>query len=212
MQSFNGRKIIDITPVIRSDIAVFPGDTAFSRKIALDMKNGAHLTLSAIETTLHLGAHTDAPNHYKKSGLSIESVALDTYIGPAQVIEVKRQPGKRIQVSDLVEKKIAAPRVLFKTLSFPDPYKWNSDFMSLSGELIEYLNGCGVKLVGIDTPSIDPANDKILESHSAVARNDMAILEGIVLENVAEDVYDLIALPLPFAGADASPVRAILLK
>lgn len=212
MESLNRRKIIDITPVIRSDMAVFPGDTSFSRKIALDMKNGDNLTLSAIETTLHLGAHTDAPNHYAKNGGSIEGVALDIYLGPAQVIEVQCSPGKRIKVADLVEKQIITARVLFKTLSFPDPYKWNSDFMSLSAELIDYLKQQGVKLVGIDTPSIDLADDKILESHSAVARNDMAILEGIVLENVKEGLYDLIALPLPIKGADASPVRAILLK
>ena len=84
--------------------------------------------------------------------------------------------------------------------------------MALSAELVEYLYQNDVKLVGIDTPSIDLMADKVLESHNAVARNDMAILEGIVLTDVTEDVYQLIALPLAIANADATPVRAILLK
>jgi arylformamidase len=102
--------------------------------------------------------------------------------------------------------------VLFKTRSFPNPDRWTSDFASLSPELIEKLAGQGVRLVGIDTPSIDPAEDKALESHQAVLRNDMAILEGIVLDDVAEGEYQLVALPLRIAGADASPVRAVLLR
>jgi arylformamidase len=69
-----------------------------------------------------------------------------------------------------------------------------------------------VKLVGIDTPSIDLAEDKILQSHHAVARHDMAILEGIVLDQVKPGMYQLIALPLSIERADATPVRAVLLK
>jgi arylformamidase len=69
-----------------------------------------------------------------------------------------------------------------------------------------------VKLIGLDTPSVDPADDKELHSHSAIAARDMAILEGVVLDHVAPGTYTLIALPLPLEGADASPVRAVLLK
>ena len=76
---------------------------------------------------------------------------------------------------------------------------------------MENLASQGVVLVGIDTPSIDLSQDKLLESHQAVARNDMAILEGIVLDGVAPGNYTLIALPLKIEGADASPVRAVLL-
>jgi arylformamidase len=208
----DAKKIIDITPVITPQMAVFPGDTPFTRDILLDMKKGHNLSLSSIKTTVHIGAHTDAPNHYSKEGESIEKRPLSIYIGSAQVIEVKARMGERITKADLVGKKITAPRVLFKTLSFPNPYKWNNDFMALSAELIEHLHQNGVRLVGIDTPSIDLMTDQVLESHNAVARNDMAILEGIVLNDVNEDEYQLIALPLSIADADATPVRAILLK
>jgi hypothetical protein len=71
-------------------------------------------------------------------------------------------------------------------------------------------NGRGVVLIGIDTPSVDPFDSKALEAHQALAEHDMANLEGLVLDHVAEGEYELIALPLRIAGADGSPVRAVL--
>jgi arylformamidase len=178
----------------------------------MDVDKGDHLTLSWMKMTAHLGAHTDAPNHYHHGGESIEKRSLEFYLGPAQVIEVPCRRGERIRLGDIKNKTIQAPRVLFKTKSFPDPYRWNNDFMSLSSEVINHLASQNVRLVGIDTPSIDPASDKILESHHAVAKHDMAILEGIVLSKVPEGIYQLIALPLAIEGSDATPVRAVLLK
>ena len=202
--------IIDITPLINSKIAVFPGDTPFSQEFLMSTDSGQHLTLSRLTTTVHLGAHTDAPNHYGAKSESIESRSLDYYIGPCQVIQVNIPRSERIQSRDIKNIEIKAPRILFKTLSYPNPYQWKDDFNSLSGELIQYLFNSGVQLVGIDTPSIDPATDKTLESHLCVHKNNMAILEGIVLDHVSEGVYELIALPLKIEGADATPVRAIL--
>lgn len=205
-------EIIDISPLINSRLAVFPGDTPFKEEFLMSTDKGQHITLSKITTTVHLGAHTDAPNHYAPQSESMESRSLDFYIGKAQVIEVKVARGHRIKVSDLHGQQILAPRVLFKTLSFPDPYKWNDDFNSLSAELVQYLADQQVKLVGIDTPSIDLAKDQILESHQCVHQNNMAILEGVILDHASPGLYELIALPLKIEGADASPVRAILRK
>lgn len=212
MKPLDAMEMIDITPVINSRMAVFPGDTPFSQEFLMDTKKGDHLSLSWIKSTVHLGAHTDAPNHYSAHGTSIEKRSLNYYLGPAQVIEVACRRGERIYPKDLGSREIKAPRILFKTKSFPDPYHWNSDFMSLSAELVNFLAEKGVKLVGIDTPSVDPADDQILESHHAVEKQDLAILEGIVLDKVEEGFYQLIALPLAIEGADATPVRAILLK
>ena len=100
--------------------------------------------------------------------------------------------------------------MLFRTGTFPDPRRWNDDFASLSPSLVEILRERGVVLIGIDTPSVDPFESKALEAHQSFARNDMAILEGLVLDGVAEGEYELIALPLRIRGADASPVRAVL--
>lgn len=175
----------------------------------MDMAQGDHLTLSAMETTLHLGAHTDAPNHYAVDGEDIASVVLERYYGKCQVISVDVEPGERILPTHLRER-ITAPRVLFHTDTFPDPNRWNDDFASLSPQLIDMLASQGVVLVGIDTPSVDPATDKELPSHAALHRHDMSVLEGIILSHVEPGHYTLIALPLPLTGADASPVRAVL--
>jgi arylformamidase len=200
----------DISPRISPKSAVFPGDTPFSRKVALDYDSG-NLLLSSINTTVHIGAHVDAPNHYSKDGEPISDRDLSYYFGRCQVISVKIPRGERLYPK-FVTQPIEAPRVLFKTRSFPDPNNWNSDFNSLSPALIDFVAEQGVRLVGIDTPSIDPEQSKELESHNAVARHGLAILEGIVLDDVPDGIYTLIALPLKIEEADASPVRAVLFK
>ncbi len=104
----------------------------------------------------------------------------------------------------------AAPRVLLKTGTFPDPDRFNEDFAALSVELVDRLHDEGVVLIGIDGPSVDLFDSKDLPAHQAFLRNDMAILEGLVLKDVPAGVYELIALPLKLEGFDASPVRAVL--
>lgn len=207
-------KIIDITPTISSRIGVFPGDVPFKRRIALDFKHGDHLLLSAIESTLHLGAHTDAPNHYDAEGVGIERADLSVYIGSCLVVHANVARGERVEGKHLntgfqignVE------RILVKTGSFPDPDAWNGDFCSFHPDLISDWAQAGVRLIGIDTPSIDPETSKTLDAHKMVARHGLAILEGIVLDHVPEGAYTLVALPLKIEGADASPVRAVLIE
>ena len=203
--------MIDITPVVSRRTAVFPGDVAFKRNESLSFASGHHLALSSIETTLHIGAHADAPSHYHPSGVSIAERDPMIYIGPSQVIEVRLPRGERIRPVHLGTVAISAPRVLFKSRSFPNPDCWNGDFNSLSPELIDWLAAQGVRLVGIDTPSIDPADDQELPSHQAVYRHDLAVLEGLDLSRAQPGTYLLVAPPLRLEGADASPVRALLL-
>jgi arylformamidase len=201
--------LIDISPTIHEGLAVFPGDVPFSREISMAMQEGDHLALSSIRTTLHIGAHTDAPSHYALDGDSIEQRPLSLYVGPCQVLEVQDRGQKRIYPQD-IEETIDTPRILFRTNSYPEPDQWTSSFRSLSAELIAWLHEKGVRLVGIDTPSVDLAEDKILEAHQAIAKHDMAILEGIVLAHVTPAHYHLMALPLKIAGGDAAPCRAVL--
>src|SRR5262249_43844973 len=117
--------------------------------------------------------------------------------------------GERI-LPNSVSEPIQAERVLFATGTFPDPEHFNEDFAALSPELVLSLHRQGVKLVGIDTPSVDLFDSKDLPSHQACLQCDMAILEGLVLRDVRAGLYELIALPLRLVGFDASPVRAIL--
>ena len=204
--------IIDISPEISSHLSVWPEDTPFTREVFLDTDKGDHIGLSKITTTLHLGAHTDAPNHYIAGGKGISERSLHYYLGPCQVISCSTIKGNRILPKDLATKDFLAPRILLKTLSFPDPNQWNSDFCSLSEELVELMAEKNILLIGIDTPSVDPFESKKLEAHNKIANFNMAVLEGIVLKDVKDDLYTLHALPLKIKDGDASPVRAILTK
>ena len=203
--------LIDITPPISKDLAVWPGDQGFCRQESLSTARGDPLTLSAIQTTVHLGAHADAPNHYHPQGQDIASRKLHYYLGTCQVIAARTKLGERLYPQDLTPE-IQAQRVLFQTNSYPNPQHFNRDFNSLSPELVDFLAQQGVILVGIDTPSIDPFDDQKLLSHQAIAKHDMAILEGLLLAAVSPGCYQLIALPLPIVESDASPVRALLLE
>jgi arylformamidase len=210
--TLNFKTIIDISPVISPRLAVFPGDEPYRRQISMDLHEGDNLTLSSMASTLHIGAHVDAPSHYSKNGESIDQRKLEIYLGPCQVIRLEGlKSEQRIFPDKLGDRKILAPRVLFYTGSYEEE-KWTDDFNSLSPELIEFLHNQGVILVGIDTPSVDPASSKGLESHARICHFDMAVLEGIVLKDCPEGLYTLVALPLRLENADASPVRAVLLS
>ena len=59
-------------------------------------------------------------------------------------------------------------------------------------------------------PPIDPSTSKTLPAPLRWRACGMAILEGVVLTDVPAGCYTLMALPLKLEGADASPVRAVL--
>ena len=213
--------LYDITPSISESLAVWPGDTPPSREVLLDMQKGDSLTLSTLRATVHLGAHADAPSHYGRDAGPIDRQPLETYLGPCLVVKVDVARGTRVDIDawesglraaraegDPVES--CAPRVLLATGTFPDPNQFNEDFAAISPELIDHLHDQGVRLVGIDTPSVDLFESKELPAHRRVLRHKMAILEGLVLSDVPGGMYELIALPLKLVGFDASPVRAVL--
>lgn len=201
--------IYDITPPITDALEVWPSDTPPSREVLLDMKRGANITLSTLHATVHLGAHVDGPNHYGIDAPGIEARSLEDYLGPCQVIRVAIGRHSRIGV-DAVPPRLLADRILFATGTYPDPNRFNTDFAGIEAEAIDALHDRGARLVGIDTPSVDLFESTELPAHNACLRHNLAILEGVVLTDIPEGVYELIALPLRLVGFDASPVRAIL--
>lgn len=201
--------IIDITPAVTSRLGVWPGDTPPAREVLCDMRRGDNITLSTLRATVHLGAHADAPSHYGASAPTIDERGLDYYLGSCQVVQL--EVPRRVRITPaMLPGPVQAPRVLLATGTYPDPEQFNEDFAALAPALVDYLHGHGVKLVGIDTPSVDLFDSKDLPSHRRFLQHDMAILEGLLLRDVPEGLYELIALPLKLAGFDASPVRAIL--
>jgi arylformamidase len=203
-------RLYDLTPRLSARIAVWPGDTPLSREVLLDTARGDRLTLSTLRATVHAGAHADAPSHYGHGAPAIDARPLDLYLGRCQVVRVPARRGTRLTPADLGDHDLSEPRVLLATGTFPDPDAFNTDFAALSPELVDWLHARGVRLAGIDTPSVDLFDDKALVAHARFLAHDMAILEGLRLDDVPEGRYELIALPLALAGFDASPVRAVL--
>jgi len=201
--------LYDITPAVNAALAVWPGDTPPTREVLADLKRGDNITLSTLRATVHLGAHADAPSHYGRDAVSIESRPLDLYLGPCRVVRIPTSRGHLVPAS-AIPADLASERVLIATGSYPDPHAFNDDFAALEPATVDRLHERGVRLVGIDTPSVDLFSAKTLAAHGRFLAHDMAILEGLVLAHVPEGRYELIALPLKLDGFDASPVRAVL--
>jgi len=202
-------KTWDITPAIGPGLAVWPGDTPPTREVLLDMKRGDNLTLSTLHGTVHLGAHADAPSHYETDGETIELRAVERYLGPCRVARIDAPRGERLGV-ECLPSTIDAPRLLVATGSYPDPNRLNEDFAAFEPAFLREAHARGVRLIGIDTPSVDLFESKDLPAHQVCRELDVAILEGLVLDGVPEGRYELIALPLKLVGFDGSPVRAVL--
>ena len=202
-------RLWDISPPIASDSPLFPGDTAYSQQWTATITPGCPVNLSAITMSPHIGAHADAPLHYGDDAPTIGEVSLDPYLGPSRVIHA-------IGCGPLVRPEHLAhaatdlpPRVLVRTC-VQAPTHWSPAFSAFAPETIAWLASLGVRLIGIDSQSVDPADSKTLPSHRLLLRHDLRVLENLVLDDVPEGDYELIALPLKLMTADASPVRAVL--
>ena len=201
--------LYDLSPTIRPELPVWPGDTPFQSRLTWSIAEGASVNLSAVTTTPHLGSHADAPFHTEARGEGIADMPLERYLGRCRVVKVPPQPLIEPRHLDGID--LAKPgRLLFKSESVRDRRTFPERFTALSPETAALLADSGVLLVGMDTPSVDPFDSKTLDAHHALFRGGVAILEGLVLDGVPEGVYELIALPLRMAGLDASPVRAVL--
>lgn len=204
------RQIWDISPAIHPAAPVFPGDTPYSQEWVASIGPGCPVNVSAIHLSPHVGAHADAPLHYDPQGAAIGAVDLDAFLGPCRVIHAL-DCGPLIEwqhIEHAIDSSLPK-RVLVRT-NQSAPTDWDPDLSAYAPETVSKLADLGVKLIGIDSASIDPASSKTLDSHMVIRQRDLRVLENLVLDEVSEGDYELIALPLKLAQADASPVRAIL--
>lgn len=206
-------RIIDISQRLDAQTPLWPGEPAFALTQHATIGPGCPVNVGAVHMALHSGTHADAPFHYDTAGQTSAETALDPYIGLCIVADVRHATAPAVEVADIDWPMLEAAkvrRVLLRTYDrFPHD-AWDSGFRAVSAAVIERLAGLGVVLVGTDAASLDPETSKTMDAHHAVSAAGMRILEGLVLDHVAPGPYELIALPLSLAGADASPVRAIL--
>lgn len=205
-------KIIDISQEIRSDMTVYPGDPAFHSHPSSSFKRGDMCEVSELTIGSHCGTHVDAPLHMIPGGATLESMPLDCFIGPCRVLTFSASV---ITEKMLIEHDIAqGERILLRT----DPQgeytarngRFNPAVMSMRAA--QYLAERCVKLVGIDSPSVENMEICDGEIHRTLLQAGVAILEGLCLEHVTGERYFLSALPLSLTGENGAPCRAVLIE
>jgi len=202
--------LFDISAPIANGAPVWPGDTPVGIERVWRMEAGSPVNVARLTLSPHTATHADAPLHYDADGAPIGAVALDAYIGACRVVHCIG--AKPLVTPEMIAAHLddAPPRMLLRTYDRAPLDAWDSAFRAVAPETIDLLAAKGVKLIGIDTPSLDPQESKTMDAHRRIRAHRMAILEGLVLDAVAPGDYELIALPLKFTTLDASPVRAVL--
>ncbi len=208
-------KIYDITIPIHSEMPVWPGDTGVKIERVRKIEAGDNANVSHISLGAHTGTHVDAPYHFIASGVTLDQVPLDRFIGKAEVVEILNVD--RISSTDLENTKISSgvEKVLFKTRN--SQYwtqaagEFKEDFVALSPDAAQYLVDRGITLVGIDYLSIAPFNES-RPTHKIFLRAGVVILEGIDLSEVPGGDYTLYCLPLKLDRAEGAPARVILVS
>jgi arylformamidase len=204
------QRLWDISPPVRPGAPVFPGDTPYQQEWAATLAPGCPVNVSTITLSPHVGAHADAPLHYDAQGTPVGELDLQPYLGRCRVVHAIA-PGALVTWEHIAHAvRDLPPRVLVRTYEHAPVDRWDPDLAGFAPDTIERLADAGVRLVGIDTASIDPAQSKTLDSHQVIRRRGLRVLENLVLDDVPEGDYELIALPLKLMTADASPVRAVL--
>ncbi|HEY8050116.1 MAG TPA: arylformamidase [Ramlibacter sp.] len=206
----SSKRIWDISAPVMAASPVFPGDTPYSQEWSATLGPGCPVNVSRITLSPHVGSHADAPLHYDSGGPPIGDVGLEPYLGRCRVIHAI-DCGPLVEWRDIEHAlRDLPPRVLVRTCERAPVDRFDDKLTAYAPSTIERLAQRGVKLVGIDTASIDPAPSKTLDSHQVIRRLGLRVLENLVLDAVPEGDYELIALPLKLMTADASPVRAVL--
>jgi len=211
-------KIWDISRTLSNDFAEWPGDEPFHYRVTRDIAKGQSVNLGAITMSVHNGTHADARFHFDMKGESIEKTRLDTYLGRATVVDLaqaffRSKEKHLITTEDLkphAEDIAATARLLVKTERWSDSTIFPNQIPVIAADVPVWLQKNGVKLLGVDLPSMDEIDSKSLQNHHALARAGIAIVESLDLSDVAPGIYNFAALPLKIAGGDGAPVRAVL--
>lgn len=212
--------LIDISPPVNIHSIVWPGDSPFQMTTQWNITAGDSVTVGTVTTTTHIGSHIDAPSHVVQGAADVSQVPLESCIGQCVVIDVSdlidrtRSPfgaaaAEHIQAKVLQFTHEPIERLLLKHLN-TGPSEWNPDAPGIDVSVMRWFANQGGKLMGIDLFSFDAADSTELLCHREAIEAGVVLLEGLDLSRAPEGPAELIALPLSWEGADASPVRAVL--
>jgi len=205
------KRFTDISMTIENGMLSWPSDGPVRVEKVRSMDEGERLNLSRLDMSAHTGTHIDAPAHFIQDGSGIDSVSLDTLIGPAVVVHV---PGVReIGAGELVAANIPPDtrRLLLKTDNgkLLGQKQFDRDFSFFTAQGAQHIIDSGVELVGIDYLSIAEFGSGEAV-HQAFLSEGIVIIEGVDLREVTPGLYNMIALPLKIGGCDGAPARVVL--
>ncbi|MDM5200313.1 arylformamidase [Fictibacillus enclensis] len=202
-------RLIDVSMPLSSTVPIWPGDTLFAYELTWTKEESGSVNVGQFTMSTHTGTHIDAPFHFDSQGERVLELDLDLYAGTALVVDVRERDCVRPE--DLESERLdGIQRVLLKTGSWKDRSVFPASITCLHESLAPYLFDKGVRLIGVDVPSVDPLDSKELPAHHALHGKGIHILEGLVLDDIEPGEYHLMALPLPLKEGDGSPVRAVL--
>ncbi|CAM4071339.1 arylformamidase [Mesobacillus thioparans] len=202
---------IDISQVLHDKIPVWPGDTPFEYKVSWGMEESGSVNVGQVTMSTHTGTHIDAPFHFESDGKKVIDLEFNLYIGPALVIHVDKPASIGLKELEGINLS-GVKRLLIRTDAWQDKTAFPESIPHIEPVLAAYLAGKGVRLLGLDLPSVDPLDSKELNAHHELNNQGVHILEGLVLDQIEPGDYELAALPLPLQQADGSPVRAVIRK
>jgi arylformamidase len=201
----------DISIAVRQGTPEWPGDTPFSCRWTWAMSQGASVNVSAITMSPHVGTHADAPLHVHEGWQGAHELPLDAFHGAARVVDVSDVRGP-ISLADLEARSPLGglERLLLRTGRTIAGGEFPAEWPALSEETARALVGLGLRLLGVDAPSVDERESKTLGVHRMLFSGNAYVLENLDLRRVPPGDYELMAFPQKLMGLDAAPVRAVL--
>jgi len=208
-------KIHDVTIPVSPGMPVWPGDPPVVLEQVVSMDAGAHDNISRLACSVHTGTHVDAPHHFMNDHRTVETLALDVLVGPAEVVQI---PEDVSVVSAAVLEKAGLPeeieRLLLKTANSRlwerGENSFFTNYVGISADGADWLVQYGIKLIGIDYLSVAPYHQSI-PPHRTLLGAGIIIVEGLELSVIIPGSYDLYCLPLKLVGSDGAPARVILM-
>lgn len=203
-------KYYDISLNLSSETVSWVTSPPFELVERKRMSRGDRNNSSALNMSAHAGTHVDAPFHFVPDGVTIESLSLEIFIGPALVHAVDADRYITREHVEAIDLK-GETRLLFKTRNSQLLHRpaYDPDFVAFSVEAAQALVARGVKLVGLDYLSVAHAEEQV-PVHRAFLDHGVVLLEGVDLSEIKPGRYELICFPLRLRGLDGAPCRAVL--
>jgi arylformamidase len=202
--------IHDISSEVRVGTPEWPGDAPFECGWTMRIADGATVNLSRVGGSPHVGTHADAPLHVHDGWPATDLLPLEAFLGDALVLDVSDAPAGPLSL-DMGDARLAGvERLLLRTGRGIAGGSFPVEWPVLDPRSAAALAERGLRLLGVDSPSVDGRHSTQLEVHHALFAGGAYVLENLDLRGVPDGRYELIALPQRLIGLDAAPVRAVL--